>query len=32
MVELKDKIEKNKEKFLETSVKHQILNEELLKD
>ena len=30
MVDLKDKIEKNKEKFLETSVKHQIFNEELL--
>ena len=27
MVELKDKIEKNQEKFLETSVKHQIFNE-----
>ena len=31
MVELKDKIEKNQEKFLDTSVKHQIFNEELLK-
>jgi len=30
MVELKDKIEKNKEKFLETSIKHEIFNEELL--
>ena len=26
MVDLKDKIEKNKEKFLETSIKHEIFN------
>ena len=31
MAELKDKILKNKEKFLETSVKYEIFNEELLK-
>lgn len=30
MVELKDKIEKNQEKFLDTSIKHEIFNEELL--
>jgi len=31
MVELKDKILKNHEKFLDTSVKYQIFNEEILK-
>ena len=31
MVELKDKIEKNKEKFLDTSEKYNIFNEDLLK-
>ena len=31
MAELKDKILKNKEKFLETNIKYEIFNEELLK-